>query len=40
MLRVEFNRPAKKKNAFSLSFLVGYRRVSWKEIEKILADEN
>jgi hypothetical protein len=40
MLRIDFNRPAKKKNAFSLSFLADYRRVSWEEIEKILADEN
>ncbi len=40
ILRVDFNRPAKKKDAFSLSFLAGYRRVSWEEIEKILTDEN
>jgi outer membrane biogenesis lipoprotein LolB len=40
MLRIDFNRPAKKKEAFSLSFLADYRRVSWEEIEKILADEN
>jgi outer membrane biogenesis lipoprotein LolB len=40
ILRIDFNRPIKKKGAFSLSFLSGYRRVSWKEIEKILADEN
>jgi outer membrane biogenesis lipoprotein LolB len=40
ILRVDFNRPAKKKNAFSLSFLDNYRRVSWEEIEKILANEN
>jgi outer membrane biogenesis lipoprotein LolB len=40
ILRVGFNRPVKKKEAFSLSFLADYRRVSWEEIEKILADEN
>jgi len=40
ILRIDFNRPAKKKNAFSLSFLDNYRRVSWEEIEKILANEN
>ncbi|UCE21828.1 MAG: hypothetical protein JSV46_06335 [Candidatus Aminicenantes bacterium] len=40
ILRVDFNRPAKKKEAFSLSFLANYRRVSWEEIEKILIDEN
>lgn len=40
ILRVDFNRPAKKKEAFSLSFLADYRRVSWEEIEKILANEN
>lgn len=39
MLRVDFNRPAKKKDVFSLSFLDDYRRVSWEEIEKILANE-
>jgi outer membrane biogenesis lipoprotein LolB len=40
MLRINFNRPVKKKEAFSLSFLADYRQVSWEEIEKILADEN
>ena len=40
IIRVGLNRPAKKKEAFSLSFLADYRRVSWEEIEKILADEN
>ncbi len=40
ILRVDFNRPAKKKQAFSLSFLTSYKRVSWEEIEKILANEN
>ena len=40
ILWIDFNRPAKKKNAFSLSFLDNYRRVSWEEIEKILANEN
>lgn len=40
ILRINFNRPAKGKEAFSLSFLTDYRRVSWEEIEKILTDEN
>ena len=39
ILRVDFNRPVKKKNAFSFDFLARYRRVSWEEMEKILADE-
>ena len=40
VLRLGFNRPFKKKDSFSLAFLANYRRVSWEEIEKILADEN
>ncbi len=39
ILRVDFNRPVKKKNAFSFDFLARYQRVSWEEMEKILADE-
>jgi outer membrane biogenesis lipoprotein LolB len=40
ILRLSFNMPLKKKDSFSLAFLANYRRVSWEEIEKILADEN
>ncbi len=40
ILRIDFNRPVNKNRAFSLSFLAGYKQVSWEEIEKILADEN
>lgn len=40
ILRIDFNRPVNKSRAFSLSFLAGYKQVSWEEIEKILADEN
>ncbi|MGD2246125.1 MAG: lipoprotein insertase outer membrane protein LolB [Candidatus Aminicenantes bacterium] len=39
ILRIDFNRPVKKKNAFSFDFLARYRRVSWEEMEKILTDE-
>lgn len=39
ILRIEFNRPVQRGDPFSLSFLASYRRVSWEEIEKILADE-
>lgn len=40
VLRLSFNTPLKKKDSFSLAFLANYRRVSWEEIERILADEN
>jgi len=40
VLRLSFNKPFKKKDSFSLAFLTNYRRVSWEEIERILADEN
>jgi outer membrane biogenesis lipoprotein LolB len=40
ILRIDFNRPVNKNRVFSLSFLAGYKQVSWEEIEKILADEN
>ena len=39
VLRVDFNRPVKKKKAFSFDFLARYQCVSWEEMEKILADE-
>ena len=40
VLSINFNRPVKKKDLFSLSFLKKYKQKSWAEIEKILADEN
>ena len=40
ILRLDFNRPVKKKKAFSFDFLARYQRVSWEEMEKILADEH
>lgn len=40
ILRVDFNRPVKKKKAFSFDFLASYQHVSWEEMEKILADEH
>lgn len=40
ILRLNFNKPLKKKDSFNLAFLANYRRVSWEEIERILADEN
>jgi hypothetical protein len=39
ILRISLNRPLKK-GSFSLSVLGKYRRKSWAEIEKILANEN
>lgn len=39
ILSINFNQPIKK-GVFSLPFLENYRRVSWAEIEKILANEN
>ncbi len=40
VLRLSLNKPLKRKDPFSLAFLANYKRVSWEEIEKILADEN
>ena len=40
ILRLNFNKPLKKKDSFTLAFLANYRRVSWEEIERMLADEN
>ena len=40
VLSISFNRPIKKKDLFSFSFLREYKRKSWAEIEKILADEH
>lgn len=40
ILRIDFNRPVKKKKAFSFDFLARYQHVSWEEMEKILADEH
>ncbi len=39
ILRINLNRPLRK-GAFSLTILEKYKRKSWAEIEKILADEN
>jgi len=39
VLRLSFNQPLKKES-FSLSFLKGFERKSWEEIEKILGNEN
>ncbi|MGB2764523.1 MAG: hypothetical protein WBC02_03950 [Candidatus Aminicenantaceae bacterium] len=39
ILNINLNQPIKK-GTFSLSFLDKYKRKSWAEIEKILADEN
>lgn len=39
ILSLSFNQPLKKES-FSFSFLDGYKRKSWEEIEKILGNEN
>jgi hypothetical protein len=39
ILSLSFNQPLRQES-FSLSFLEGYKRKSWEEIEKILGNEN
>jgi hypothetical protein len=39
ILNLSFNQPLKQES-FSFSFLEGYKRKSWEEIEKILGNEN
>jgi hypothetical protein len=39
ILSLSFNQPLKQES-FSFSFLEGYKRKSWEEIEKILGNEN